>query len=73
MKAIEDYPTLTFFKEKLIVYAKIFPSIQHIQLTTKIIFQLEVDDLISKFYPLRADSLSITLLSAKLQDELSSN
>ena len=46
MKSIASYPTATFFKEKLLVYAKIFPNLEHVRLTTKIIFQLadEVQD-----------------------------
>lgn len=68
LKAIDEQPLLTFFKEKFIVFAKVHPLLDCLSVATKIIFQLKDDGLVRKFYPCRADRLTDILERAEFED-----
>lgn len=68
LDSIKEKPLLTFFKEKFIVFAKVHPLLDCLSVATKIIFQLEDDGLVRKFYPSRADELTDILGRAEFED-----
>lgn len=69
VQSIQDEPLVTYFKHKFICYSKALPKHDKTTVTSKIIFQLDDDDLIKKFYPLRSDELATILLFAQFEDK----